>query len=234
MKEQIGKLLRLQSLDLRMVEMEKDRNGFPAEERAAEKQLEEKQRELGVIEEEIAQAMQIRRSNEAELESNGEKIRKFNGQLFEVKTNREYTALQGEIQTLNRADSDLEEKILISMDEVEAQEKIRDKLRVEADGLEKNLDQVKKRLEEAEKEIAVLMQEAGSERKEAVEGLDSHLLRKYETINRAKRGSAVSAIERGACQICNRAIPPQRIIEVKKMQSLILCEGCGRILAWRE
>jgi predicted nucleic acid-binding Zn-ribbon protein len=61
------------------------------------------------------------------------------------------------------------------------------------------------------------------------------LLSSYDRIRRAKNGMAVVPVVRdGCCGGCYKQLPPQRVMEIRDMDRLILCEVCGRILVWDE
>jgi uncharacterized protein len=38
----------------------------------------------------------------------------------------------------------------------------------------------------------------------------------------------------GVCGGCFKNLPPQRMLEIREMKRLNLCEVCGRILIWDE
>ena len=74
-----------------------------------------------------------RRRKEGQLSLEQEKVKKTEGKMFDVKTNKEYQALLTEIDSLKGANSREEEEILQLLDEI---------------------DEVKKSLSKREKEIA--------------------------------------------------------------------------------
>jgi hypothetical protein len=42
----------------------------------------------------------------------------------------------------------------------------------------------------------------------------------------------VVGVEAGACGGCGYQLPPQRLVELQKMDHVIMCEACGRMLVW--
>ena len=52
----------------------------------------------------------------------------------------------------------------------------------------------------------------------------------YMRIRKAKGGSAVAIVNRGACSGCHNVVPPQRQIEIRANKRLFICESCGRLL----
>ena len=55
-------------------------------------------------------------------------------------------------------------------------------------------------------------------------------LDRYERIQKAKGGTAVVPVKRGACGGCYSRVPPQKMLEIRQNARLFMCEHCGRIL----
>ncbi|MFC1569953.1 zinc ribbon domain-containing protein [bacterium] len=65
--------------------------------------------------------------------------------------------------------------------------------------------------------------------------LTPRLLSTYQRIFNAKHGMAVVPVTvQGLCGGCFKNLPPQRVLEIREMQRMNLCEVCGRILVWDE
>jgi len=47
--------------------------------------------------------------------------------------------------------------------------------------------------------------------------------------NNTKNKLAVVTIKRNACGGCFNTVPPQKQVDIKKNEKIILCEHCGRI-----
>src|SRR5690606_5908040 len=56
------------------------------------------------------------------------------------------------------------------------------------------------------------------------------------TVQRRKTPHVIALVNLAhrACDICSRTQTPQRLMEVGKKRQLMLCEGCGSLLVWRE
>jgi predicted nucleic acid-binding Zn-ribbon protein len=52
----------------------------------------------------------------------------------------------------------------------------------------------------------------------------------YERIRKAKGGLAVVPVKRNACGGCYNAVPPQKVLELRRNNKIYTCEHCGRIL----
>src|SRR3970040_768435 len=72
--------------------------------------------------EELNQTRKRKMESESKLSGNKDKIKKAEVKLFEIKTYREYEALQKEIGDVKKANADLEEEILKEMETLEGLE----------------------------------------------------------------------------------------------------------------
>ena len=88
--------------------------------------------------------------------------------------------------------------------------------------------ELNKRMAETEKEEAVL----NHERDKIIRKMNARHLAMYERISAAKKGHAVVPVVRNSCSGCFTSLPPQRILEIRDMNRLFVCEVCGRILVW--
>jgi len=58
------------------------------------------------------------------------------------------------------------------------------------------------------------------------------MLDTYEKVRNAREGKGIALLTNGNCGGCFSYIPPQKIVEVRKMKKIFECEACGRILIW--
>ena len=101
-----------------------------------------------------------------------------------------------------------------------------EELQKELNEKQKSLDIIVKQHEEKELQLR-------HERDKIVVRLKKPVLGNYQRIMDAKTDHiAVVPVVRGACGGCFNAIPPQTVVEIRKMNKIIKCEGCGRILVW--
>ena len=157
-------------------------------------------------------------------------ITKIDGQLSQVKTNKEYAALQQEIKSIKADISMVEEKILMLFDEIDAQQ---GKVNVEKERLKKEETEVSKRKKEIEDQKLKALDRVKTlhaQRQEILKQIDSEVVAEYERIVKYKEGIALSPLQDENCGICQITIRPQIQNEVKLGDKMVLCESCGRIL----
>jgi uncharacterized protein len=162
-------------------------------------------------------------------------IKKYEGQLNEVKNNREYDAISKEIEIQGLEIQVCEKRIK------EAEFEIKNK----TEGYDKsqgNLDYAKGELEIKKQELDTISSETQIEEETllkkaevASQNNEERLLKVYNKLRGSYRnGLAVVSIERDSCSGCHNKIPPQLQSEIRQRKKLIICEHCGRILVDEE
>ncbi len=56
----------------------------------------------------------------------------------------------------------------------------------------------------------------------------------YERYYKRYHDRAIVSVKGGVCQGCFVSIPPMRLDIIRRMDSLEICENCGRILVWED
>jgi predicted nucleic acid-binding Zn-ribbon protein len=232
LREQLELLWELQKIDLELKRIKEERDRYPKEmKKLDERQSIEKER-IQKEKEKIELLEKERRQKEGRFNGEHEKIKRAEGRMFEVKTNKEYQALLNEIEAIKEATSQEEEEILQIMDEIdELRKKLSKREREVAISLEK-IEGERKVIQEriAQGDLALKRQ---TERREALsKQLDSNLFKLYNTLKEKRQGVGVVNVRNETCQGCFVNIPPQMYIEVQKNSDLIRCPNCNRILYW--
>lgn len=230
LKEQIKLLVELQGLDTQIFRMEDELAAIPETIKATEEMFKEKSVSLKKAEDEMKALLVKRKEKEGELEGKEGTIKKYQQQLNQVKTNKEYSALQEEINRVRADNSIIEEAIINIFDQIDAQNKNiakeKELLKTEEG---KFAEEKKKLMLEADK-IKAALDLLKKQREELAVKVDKKILQKYEKIVRNKDGLAVVPIKNDACQGCFRILPPQVINEARMHEALVLCDSCARIL----
>ena len=230
LKEQIKLLIELQSLDTHIFRFEDELESIPETIKKKEEEFKEKNSSLKKLEDDLKALVMKRKEREGDLEAKEGSIRKYQQQLNQVKTNKEYSALQEEIGRVKADNSIIEEAILNLFDEIDAGNK---KIAKEKDFLkseEAAFNEEKKKLIEESNRIKTELDGLKKQRAELTAKVDKNILKKYERIIKNKDGLAVVTIADEACQGCFRVMPPQVVNEIKMNDELVFCENCARIL----
>ena len=68
------------------------------------------------------------------------------------------------------------------------------------------------------------------EREGCLKSIEKPLLSIYDRIRKRHSGIALAEVKDYACGECFAQIPVQTVVEIRKMDHIIHCETCGRIL----
>ena len=158
-------------------------------------------------------------------------VKKYEKQSNNVKNNREFEAINKEIEMQQLEVKLAENHIKDATDEISEKAVLLEKAK-KTIGAKEGILNTKK--EELEKIIASTEKEEKHFNKmaaEAKESVDPRLLTSYTKIRHSYRnGLAVVQVERDACGGCFYAIPPQKQSEIRQHKKIMVCENCGRVL----
>lgn len=235
MRESLVNLLKLQEIDKEINALHQSQTDYPKEINSLKGELQDARDQLDAQQQRSEELEKDRRALERELGAIEEDLKKHQDRLYEVKTNKEYDALQIEIATLNDRKDQHETAILESIDTVE---KIVEKLREDEnyyreieDDRQKRIDELTVKLNSVEKDVG-----AWQKKRSAIEpGVERRPLSIYNSIRKVvKGGIAIVPIRKGSCGGCYRQLSPQRLVEVRRADSIMRCESCGRLLVWSD
>ncbi|MFH1857945.1 MAG: C4-type zinc ribbon domain-containing protein [Candidatus Omnitrophota bacterium] len=228
--EQLSILKQLQELDLRIYALERTKREKPLELEVFRKKRDAERQSLKDEEKQVTELQVQRKNKEIDLESKEGVIKKYQIQLYQVKTNKEYQSLQKEIETLKADNSVLEEDILKVMDQIDRKKgelaRRKETLTAMEAELAREEDRIGREIADIEKELLLL----GEKRQGVVPALNPKLYSRYDRILIAKEGLALVPVKGHSCGGCHIHLPPQVINEVQLQEKIIICENCSRIL----
>ena len=227
-------LVDLQEIDVRIRDLEKDKEQIPARMEEIDSLLAGKDEKLSGEKNLLDEAELARRMLESDLKAEKEKIKKWESRLNEIKTNRDYQALSREIEAARKANLGIEDEILRKMQDIEdlktsisqKEEDLAEEsktLLVEHAELKEKLESINARLEEEQ-----------SVRAKAQVSVSGRWSRQYDTIRKRRDGVAVVAVLDEHCQGCHMGIPPQLYNIVLRGQQIEICPFCHRILYYKQ
>lgn len=230
MREDLKKLIRMQSFDDRIGELEAQKAELPRQLDSMKSNLIEAESKVEQTKAAIEENKKNQKLKELDIQGHKDKIAKYENQLLDIKTNKEYKALNSEIQHLKEQIAKLDDAIIEMMegenqlraqlDEDEAAKKAAQK------NLDDNEDKLNQQLAQVEKDIEKLR----NDRNELAKLLPKTLVKRYVLLIKNKQRKAVVFKENDACNGCGFRIRPQLAIEISRGAKIISCENCGRIL----
>ena len=223
-------LVKLQNVDKKIMKLESTLGDIPKQVDALKSKIVTIENELSRYKEEFGQCNDTKRKLEGNIQLLNVKLKKYREQVYSVTTNKEYDAISTEIEIKEKEIEDDETKVLELLEKEE-------KLNEQIQQLEEQYIQRKTELDENEKilqdkvtENEQELKRLTEERQLFVEKIEKPLYAHYERIRKGRNGIAVAEINKYTCEGCFATIPAQTVVEVRKMNVLLLCETCGRIL----
>jgi len=230
-EEKLSALVLLQKVDCKLDEIQVLKGELPMEVKDLEDEIEGLHARQTRVEEEINGIQEFIAQKKEGIKDAEALVKKYEKQSDNVKNNREFEAINKEIemQTLEiklceKHIKDATEEIAEKARQLELAKKAVANKEGHLVGKKSELEKI---ISETEKEEKHYNKDAENARKHA----DDRLLTSYDRIRKNYRnGLAVVAVERDSCGGCFHAIPPQKQSEIKLRKKIMVCENCGRIL----
>jgi len=234
-EEKLRDLFELQTIDSKVDEIKILKGALPIEVSDLEdeimgfnKRIEKLNSQISDIDDRISK----HKENIATAETLSER---YNKQLDEVKNNREYEALQKEIELQGLEIQLSEKRIREASAEKEKKQEVltaaQENLELKQKDLDQKKEELEKIIEKTDKEQKSLNKKSDKQRTK----IEARLLKAYDKARNAYRnGLAVVTHRRGSCGGCFNRIPPQLQIEIGLRKEILACEHCGRVLVDHE
>jgi hypothetical protein len=229
---QLRPLIELQTLDLRIAEIQEHQRKFPALLETAQTPLKEILKQLADLTASLEAATKERRSLEKDLEMHEAQTEKLRARLSELKTNKEYQAHLFEIEMANKKKGEIEERILVWMEKIEQQQKALAEAQARKAEAEKQLAEEKAKLDAQQAALTAELAELEQKYKDIAVTIDKGLLARYAKLRASRREQALAPVRNGICFGCKLRLPPQLVAEVRRSEVLLACNHCQRILYW--
>ena len=234
LEEQVKLLVELQGLDTQIFKREKELLDMPENLRILDEAFKSKMTNLKALEDGLKSLQVKRKDKENDLGLKEGSIKKLQTQLYQLKTNKEYTTMQGEIARIKADNSLIEEEIIKIFDQMDIENKKISEEKEFLKGEEVKLGEEKLKVEKETKRIKAEADSLKAQRVALSEKIDKTVLAKYDRIIKSKDGLAVVPVAGGSCQGCFRILPSQVIHEIRMKQDLVFCENCARIIYLEE
>jgi len=165
-----------------------------------------------------------------DVEYDNQKIAEKKNEQLSVKNNEEYRAKSLEIDFLVKKIDREESRILEILEEMEAKKKDVEEVTRQIDSEKDALQAERDRLVSAMESAEARLKQLDDEKSRILPVLSDRVRKRYERILKAKGDSGVANLIEDVCQGCYSRVPPQKAHEVRRNDSIITCEACGRIL----
>ncbi|MCF7907621.1 MAG: hypothetical protein K9L86_01940 [Candidatus Omnitrophica bacterium] len=231
LKEEIRKLVDLQEIDLEIHRLKKEKDIIkPAFLKEIKDAFEESKKNLVEFEEQLKNSQLQKKDREVELASKEESLRKSQGQLLQLKTNKEYHAKLTEIGSCKADISVAEEEVIKILDEIESKKDKLDQAKKVLAEEESKFKQNEKKIIEEIKEVETELLTLENKRRVIVNEIDKNIVSRYESLLKTRNGSAIVAVKSNSCSACYLSLTHQKVNAIKMYEDLVSCESCVRLL----
>lgn len=233
--EALEALFKLQEKDLELDRLRREAEELPQELLEAQAQHEALEERLTELLERQAELQKEYNRHSLDIQDLTEKERQAEEEQKKAQSAREQTQYENRIQQLKdrirelkELSKPLEDSILDLEEEIEALKEELAALRPRLEGLlEANRVRVA--------ELMAVIEEKTAERNRMAEAIPQGLLKEYEAIRRARKGTGIARMLRQGnafrCEGCNVVLPTHVAQKVMQGQ-LVRCPSCGRLL-WK-
>jgi hypothetical protein len=230
MHEDLRRLVRLQELMLRIEAIREKIASVPGDIARLEKTLLAAQAEIEKEKAALLELQKERRRLEGELQGIEAKIQKYQAQLMDVKTNKEYQAMQHEIEACREERAQLDEKILLDMEEQEKGNAAARVLEERQKEKRRDTDLGKKTIQDRASALEAEKSGLEGERQALEQAISPSFLEPFQKNARVRKGIGIVPVRDGLCAGCHVRVMPKLIQEVRRYNRLIPCDSCKRYL----
>ncbi|HEY0142603.1 MAG TPA: hypothetical protein VGF48_17015 [Thermoanaerobaculia bacterium] len=225
----VDKLWQLQVVISALNDRERQMAVEPESFAAVNREYQQSNAEMTRLQEQLDALAKERRRVDGELSDQQELLKKYQGQLMQVKNQQQYAAAWKEIDATRKHVKELEDSVLKSMSEAEAVQSQLDERKGGFDDLQKRYDEAhaewQSSLGDLKKEVAKLRKKAA----EIEATIPERLRREFHKIIKQRGGVAVSEVYNETCTTCRSKTRPALAQQLRRGE-LVHCEGCHRIL----
>jgi predicted nucleic acid-binding Zn-ribbon protein len=164
-----------------------------------------------------------------QLSEREEKLKKYDANLNEAKSNREYQALKEQIAADNQANSVLSDEILEILEAIEVDQQAQTGLIDSHAKLVGDAATIKERILQRRETLIAELADVEARLVEAEKKIEGDIKKHYRRMVDAAREDALAAIEGQSCGGCYKTLSPQSIDRLR-MGSVFVCTSCSRIL----
>jgi predicted nucleic acid-binding Zn-ribbon protein len=229
MNSDLEKLVRLHHAEADLRRVESELAEVPRLRKQLEDRLARDRSRLDAAKAGLAASQKARREHESAVADLKARLSKYKGQLMEVKTNKEYTAVLHEIEGVER---EIRARDDLTFGEMEKEEGLSQEVKREEAAFRAVEADARKEGAELDARAAARAAEAERLRKDrdaAAASVPEEARALYARVARL-RGTAVTEARDAVCEACHVKLRVQVWVEVRKNEQVLQCESCSRVL----
>ena len=225
-------LYRLQDRIRFVADRQKERDTVPVELTEVDREYREKIDTVTRLKQRLVTADAERRREEAELVEVKEKLKKYQTQLRQVQTSREYGALLNEIDGVEKLVRSTEDRVLTLEEEIET---ARADLAAREEHLPEETEQHEERLKDwraTQRAIDEDLEAARAEIRQLESQVPARDRAEFQRLIDKKGGLAIAKVVSSSCSACHVKVRPAALQTLKAGREIVYCDSCKRILYW--
>ena len=223
-------LIHLQELDLAAERHRRRETDIPQLQSALDARLAARAAAVDTAKARIAESQTARREVEKDLAAVQSRLNKFKNQLMEVKTNKEYQAMQKEMSVAEQEISDLETRMLERMEEADSLAVELKTAQAALAAEQAEITRERQALESERGTVADDLKRLSEERVTTAALVSADALALFERLAHNRRGLAMAEARHGLCTVCHVRLRPQVFNEARRNAGIVQCDSCTRIL----
>ncbi len=232
MNPQIAALYDLQHRDRLLNQLEKKLDSIPARLRELDGDLGKLEGMLEAERKKCEDTKQFQKAQQAQLSDEEELVRQSKAKINQVKTARELSATQRELESTRRMITTRGDEISKLQAGVQETEQRIAAMQTSLEELRTSATAEKARLAELREKLEGRITKLRTTRSALTSKLDREVLGTYERIRKRLGGLAFVAAHRERCMACKMVVPHQIYVLLRKGDEIPACESCGRMLYW--
>jgi uncharacterized protein len=225
----VERLWELQTVLSALQEREKQLNTKPESFAAVDREWQAANAEMEKLQQQIDVLGKERRRVDGELSDQQELLKKYQGQLMQVKNQQQYAAAWKEIDATRKHVKELEDSELKMMTDIEALQKDLDERNTGTASLKERWDLEHEMWQHSLGDLRAEVETLEARAKKIEGALPERVKREFHRIFKQRQGVAVAKATNDSCSACRSRIRPALYQQLKR-GDLVYCEGCHRIL----
>jgi predicted nucleic acid-binding Zn-ribbon protein len=223
-------LIQLQELDSAAERHRRRVADIPVQQAALDARLAERTAAVEAVKARIAASQTVRREIEKDLAAVQGRLSKYKNQLMEVKTNKEYQAMQKEMSVAEQEISDFETRMLERMEEADALAIELKAVQAALTSAQAEITRERAALENERTTVDDELKRVSEERARTAALVGGELLALFDRVAHGRRGVAMAEARDGLCTVCHVRLRPQVFNQARRNTDIVQCDSCTRIL----
>jgi uncharacterized protein len=223
-------LIQLQELDSAAERHRRRVADIPVLQAALDARLAERTAAVEAVKARVAASQAARRDIEKDLAAVQGRLSKYKNQLMEVKTNKEYQAMQKEMSVAEQEISDFETRMLERMEEADALAIELKAVQAALTSAQAEITRDRAALEHERTTVDDDLKRVSEERARTAALVGADLLALFDRVAHGRRGVAMAEARDGLCTVCHVRLRPQVFNQARRNTDIVQCDSCTRIL----